>query len=418
MKRTFALTALFLTFCVAQAASAQPLPLARPAQQGFSPERLKRVQETVERAVDEGKHAGAVWLIARNGRVVDWQACGYRDLESRSLMERNSICRIYSMSKIVTSAATLILLEEGKIALDDPVGRYLPELSNPQVLIGGTSETPKLESAKSAVTIKHLLTHTSGYLYDFSGNSPAHQLYKQQDLWNSGSLKEFVNRVAKLPLAHHPGEKWTYGINNDILGALIEVVSGQSFEEFLQQRIFGPLNMRDTAFHVPAEKTNRLARTYSQGSGGKLVEGHDFLGAYTEEGRGIASGGAGLFSTAGDFARFAQMLLDGGELDGKRILSRKSVELMTANHLQLLPVDHHNYSPGHGWGLGVEVRLDLGRGSTLGTPGQFGWYGAATTYCQIDPKEKLVAVLFTQHFPFNQHGLFGSFANAYYQALD
>jgi CubicO group peptidase (beta-lactamase class C family) len=416
MKKTSACLVVHL-FASLLFASAQPLPQSPPDRHGISPERLKRVEETIRRAVDDGHHAGAAWLLARNGEIVDWQSYGYRDLEALLPMERNTICRIYSMSKIVTSVAVLILVEEGRVGLDDPIGKFLPALSQAQVLTGGTSDAPELVPAKSPVTIKHLLTHTSGYDYDFANTQLINQLYQKQDLWNSTSLKEFVSRVARLPLAHQPGEKFTYGINNDILGALIDTVSGKSFEDFVQERICGPLQMHDTAFHVPPDKTNRLARIYAQGEGGKLVEAQDFLGAYVEKGRGIPCGGAGLFSTAGDYARFAQMLLNGGSLEGTRVLSRKTVELMTSNHVQHLPGENHGFSPAHGWGLGVEVRLDLGRGSNLGSHGQFGWYGAATTYCQIDPKEKLVAVLFTQHFPFNQHGLFGRFANTYYSAL-
>ncbi len=395
--------------------AAQPLPAVPPASQGFDPDRLRRVHDVVNGFIESGRHAGAAWAIARNGRIVDFQAIGLMDVAGRRPMAKDTICRIYSMSKIVTSVAVLILLEEGRLSLEDPVGRHLPELASPKVFTGGTIEDPELADARGPVTIRHLLTHTSGYIYDFSGDDALARMYKAQDLWNSPSLPEFIARVARLPLRHQPGEAFTYGINTDILGAVIEKVSGQSFEEFLQTRICQPLGMKDTSFDVPPEKMDRLAKIHENAEGG-LRETEDFLGSYPEAGRGIPCGGAGLFSTVADYTRFAQMLLNGGALEGRRILGRKTVELMTANHLELLPGEPA-MANGKGFGLGVEVQRDLGHSTILSSPGQYGWYGAATTYCQIDPKEKIVAVLFTQHFPFNQHGIFQAFQNAYYQAL-
>jgi CubicO group peptidase (beta-lactamase class C family) len=397
-------------------ASAQPLPVGRPAAEGFDPARLKRVREGIEDFISTGRYAGAAWLIARNGKVIEFHSAGSRDVQGALPMEKDTICRIYSMSKIVTSVAVLCLMEEGRLVLDDPIEKFLPDLKGPMVLTGGTADAPELADAKSTVTIRHLLTHTSGYIYDFGGDDPLSQLYKRQDLWNATSLDEFIDRVARLPLKHSPGEAFTYGINNDILGALIEVVSRQTFEDFMQARICKPLGMSDTSFDVPPEKMNRLAKIHSQAEG-SLRESQDFLGSYPEKGRGIPCGGAGLFSTVADYTRFAQMLLNGGVLDGQRILSRKTIELMTANHLQLVSTNAYAFTPGKGFGLGVEVQLDLGRGVLPGSPGQFGWYGAATTYCQIDPKENIVAILFAQHFPFNEHGLFGRFQNSYFQAL-
>lgn len=401
----------------ARAGQASPLPAGRPAAEGVDPVRLKRVREVVERYVADSKHAGVVWLIARNGKVVDFQAVGRRDVAGDLPMEKDTICRIYSMSKIVTSVAVLMLMEEGRFTLDQPVAELLPELRHPKVMTGGTVEAPVLVDAVRPVTIRHLLTHTSGYVYDFDGEDALHRLYRGKDLWNSTSLKDFTTRVATLPLKHQPGEAYTYGINCDILGAVIEAASGQSFEDFLQARICRPLGLKDTSFDVVPEKMPRLSKIHAHGPDGKLVETQDFLGSYPEAGRGIPCGGAGLFSTVGDYARFAQMLGNGGELDGHRLLGRKTVELMTSNQMLSVGDGTHAFSRAKGFGLGVEVQLDLGRSGQLATPGQFGWYGAATTYCQIDPKEKLVAVAFAQHFPFNQHDFFAHFANAYYQAL-
>jgi CubicO group peptidase (beta-lactamase class C family) len=222
-------------------------------------------------------------------------------------------------------------------------------------------------------------------------------------------------KLGTLPLKHQPGDAYTYGVNQDVQGALIERVSGQRFGMFLEERIFRPLGMKDTGFDVPPEKLNRLARTYKLADG-KFVEDKPIVETWPEEGRGIEAGGAGIFSTAGDFARFAQMLCNGGTLDGKRILGRKTIELMTANHMVTLP-NNQAATRQKGFGLGVEVTTDLGQLSMPSSIGQFGWYGAATTYCQIDPKEKIVAIALAQHFPFNQHGFFAQFQTGYYQAL-
>lgn len=396
---------------------AAQLPSTPPGAGGFDPHRLEVLHRTMRALVDEGKQAGIVWLIARDGKIVDFEATGHRDLEHKLPMQKDTICRVYSMSKLVTSVATLVLLEEGKVLLDDPVGDHLPELKTMRVMTGGTAETPQLVDTRRPVTIKHLLTHTSGLIYDFDGTDALHQLYQRADLWSGTSLKDFTAKVARLPLRHQPGEDWSYGINCDVLGALVERVSGQPFEAFLRDRIFGPLGMKDTSFDVPAGKRARLARTYRHDPAGKLVEAEPMLGTWPEAGRGLASGGAGLFSTAGDYARFAQMLLNGGELEGRRILGRKTVEFMTANHLTALPRPRHAYNPAMGFGLGVEVRMEQGQATCLGSVGQFGWYGAATTYCQIDPQERIVAIALAQHFPFNQHKLFERFANGCFQAL-
>lgn len=384
----------------------------------FSPERLQRLDRVLADSVDRGQHAGAIWLIARDGVVAHRGAHGFRDLEARLPMERDTICRMYSMTKIVTSVAALMLVEEGRIRLDDSASDYLPELKQMKVFTGGTADAPELAPAARPITVKHLLTHTSGFIYDFDGNDALHVIYQRAKLWEGKSLGEFVAKVSQLPLAFQPGDEWKYGINSDVLGALVEAVSGQPFEELLRERIFIPLAMKDTGFDLPAEKLNRLAKTYKHGTDGRLVETEPILGTWTETGRGLAAGGSGLFSTADDYARFAQMLCNGGQLEGKRILSRKMVELMTSNQLAAMNPPHHAFSVANGWGLGVEVQRNLGHSSLPGSPGAFGWYGAATTYCRIDPRVRLVAILLTQHFPFNEHKLFEQFTSLYYGALE
>jgi CubicO group peptidase (beta-lactamase class C family) len=405
---------LLLALACAVAVSIQAqLPTTSPKAAGFDPARLEVLHATTKRFVDEGRHAGLITLLARDGRMVDFQAYGWRDVEKQLPMERDTICRVYSMSKIITCAATLILLEEGRFNLEDPVTNYLPELKEMSVWAGGNGAKP--EGLKRPITVKHLLTHTSGLIYDFAGNDELVKLWRAADLWSGPGLTNFTARLGKLPLRHQPGDAYTYGVNMDVLGALIERVSDRRFGAFLEERLFGPLGMKDTAFDVPPDKMNRLAKTYKLVNG-KFVEDQPIIETWPEAGRGIEAGGAGIFSTAGDFARFAQMLCNGGTLDGKRILGRKTVELMTANHMATLP-NNQAETRQKGFGLGVEVATDLGQLSVPSSPGQFGWYGAATTYCQIDPKERIVAIALAQHFPFNQHNFFAAFQTGYYQAL-
>ena len=386
------------------------LPTTSARAAGFDPARLEVLHATTKRFVDQGRHAGIITLLARDGKIVDFQTYGFRDVEKKLPMERDTIVRVYSMSKIITCAATLILFEEGRFNLDDPVAKYLPELKEMKVWTNGATEP-----LKRPITVKHLLTHTSGLIYDFAGEDELTKLWRAADLWSGPGLTNFIARLGKLPLKHQPGDAYTYGVNQDVLGALIERVSGQRFGAFLEERVFQPLGMKDTAFDVPPEKMNRLAKTYKL-ERGQFVEDKPIVETWPEEGRGIEAGGAGIFSTAGDYARFAQMLLNGGTLEGRRILGRKTIELMTANHMVTLPNNQAAARP-KGFGLGVEVTTDLGQLSVPSSIGQFGWYGAATTYCQIDPKERLVAIALAQHFPFNQHNFFAAFQTGYYQAL-
>lgn len=406
---------LALACTVAVAVQAQ-LPTTSPKAAGFDPARLEVWHATTKRFVEEGKHAGLITLLARDGKIVDFQTYGYRDVEKKLPMERDTICRVYSMSKIITCAATLILFEEGKFNLDDPIAKYLPELKDMKVWTSGTQEAPQTEALKRPITIKHLLTHTSGLIYEFQGNDELTKLWRSVDLWNGPGLNSFTAKLGKLPLKHQPGDAYTYGVNMDVLGALIERVSGQTFGAFLEERMFALLAMKDTGFDVPPAKMNRLAKTYKHGPDGKFVEDKPIIETWPEAGRGIEAGGAGIFSTADDYARFAQMLCNGGTLDGKRILGRKTVELMTANHMVMLP-NNQAATRQKGFGFGVEVTTDLGQLSMPSSLGQFGWYGAATTYCQIDPKERLVAIALAQHFPYNEHGFFAQFQTGYYQAL-
>ncbi len=388
-----------------------PLPNIAPVSAGFSPEGLDRLHRSLNGVVDGGKYAGYVMLIARNGRVVDWQAYGSRDAVAKLPMEKDSIVRIYSMSKLVTSVAALMLVEEGRLGLQDPVERYLPALKGRKVLTGGTVDAPVLVDARQPMTIRQLLTHTSGLYYDSTSDDVARKLQERANIWEAKNLDDFVQRVATLPLHDQPGERFRYSVSTDILGAVIEKASGQSLDAFFQSRIFDPLKMRDTGFAIGAVKRSRLARIHA------LDPATGRLALKPEEKLAFPSGGGGLYSTAGDYARFAQMLLNGGELEGARILGRKTVELMTQNHLSGLAQPWTNFNEARGFGLGVAVLNDLGKSHTLGSRGQFGWEGMATTIVQIDPREQIVAILLCQHLPFNEGDMFSRFSNGYYAAL-
>jgi CubicO group peptidase (beta-lactamase class C family) len=415
--RTLAI-AFTLGLVLVATAAAQPLPAAPAESEGFSTERLERVHAMLKRHVDEGKHAGLISLIVRHGRIVDWQTYGSRDLGARLPMEKDTIVRLYSMSKIISSVAVMILHEEGRLKLDDKVGTYLPAMAKMQVFAGGSVAKPKLVAARRELTIKDLLTHTSGLIYGF-GNSPIDEIYRNAKLLESPSMDAFVAKLATLPLAFQPGEKYGYGLGIDVLGAIVEKVSGTPFERFVEERITKPLGMVDTAYDVPEAKRSRLAKVYTLDKANAFTEVPDgqLAGVFPEPGRGFAAGGAGMFSTIGDYARFGQMLLNGGELDRVRILGRKTVELMMANHLNQLAVPTTSASGAEGFGLGGRVRIDLAKGNQLGSVGQFGWSGAATTYFDIDPKEQTLMLVFAQHFPFNQHGLFWQFSTLVYASL-
>ena len=399
---------------------AEPLPRESPEKVGLNAERLGKMRAMIQQFIDDGKHAGAVCLVARKGKVADLATFGHRDLEARAPMTPDTIFRIYSMSKIITSVATLMLFEEGRFALDDPVTDYIPELRNLKVINPGGGDQADLARMKRPMTIKHLLTHTAGFTYDFSAPDQIKPYWNKADIWNEAvDLKEFVRRISFVPLAHHPGDRYTYGVNTDVLGYLVQVVSGMPFEKFLQDRIFTPLRMVDTGFDVPPEKMDRLARLYEHGPGKALRPvAKAPYGTYAEAGKGFASGGGGLFSTVHDYFRFGQMLLNGGELDGSRILGRKTVEFMTANHLTFLERPTLDARGADGFGLGGSVRLDVAKSGALGSVGQFGWNGAATTTFIMDPHEQTIALLLAQHLPYNQHGLFQTFTTLVYAAIE
>ena len=384
---------------------------------GFSPQRLERLNRTIQSFVEEGKHAGISLLLLRKGEVADFFTVGVRDRELGLPIQGDTIFRIYSLTKIITSVAALTLIEEGKLGLLQPVEKYLPEFSDRQIFVGGTAQQMGLTPAKVPITIHHLFTHTSGFTYG-DGEEPLDEVYQRAGLEKAESLEGLVNILARLPLKREPGTAYEYGYSTDILARVVEVVSGQPFDLFIKERILEPLGMVDTGFSVDQTKRHRLAKVYEHGKNGDLqvAEGleHEDSGGV----RVFPAGGAGLFSTIEDYSRFGQMLCNGGELNGVRILSRKAFEQMTVDHLGGLRVTNRTYTEGYGFGLGVAVRINNGLAGTLGTLGSFGWSGKATTLCSVDPAEQLVMLIFTQHLPYDEHGLFERFTNLVYQALE
>ncbi len=384
---------------------AQELPTAKPESVGLSAERLDRISATVQKDIDEKRIAGAVTLVMRHGQVTWIKAQGMSDLEAGKPMRQDSIFRICSMTKPITSTAVMILYEEGKFMLDDPISKYIPEFKNPKVLVKSETGTTHTIPAKREITIRDLLTHTSGLTYHW--NSDLGQMYKDANVAHGilpydGTIEDNVKRLATLPLLFSPGEKFEYSLGVDVLGRLVEVVSGQSLDEFFRVRIFQPLGMKDTYFFLPENKLDRLATAYTYYDGKGLmrfpdtpiVEGSMVYSAdYPYKGaKKLFAGGAGLTSTAGDYARFCQMILNGGKLGEKRLLSRKSVELMSHDQLGKIAPDE-----GFGLGFGVEgVKTPL---HELGSTGEYGWGGFFYTAFSIDPKEEMIVVFMGQLHP-------------------
>ena len=372
---------------------------ATPESLGFSSARLARIGVAMQRHVDEGRLPGAATLIARRGRIVHLETIGWADVAARRALEPGTICRIYSMTKPITVVAALLLWEEGRILLDDPIGAYLPELAGMPVLRGMERGVPMLAPANRPATIRHLMTHTAGMAYGvFEGANPGERLYAEAELLRPDrSLAHMVTALGRLPLLFDPGSRWLYSVSIDVLGRLVEVVSGQSLTEFLQERIFRPLGMVDTGFAVSGAAAGRLATLYGPAEWGGITPipapcGRDF--ARLEP---MCSGGGGLVGTIVDYARFAQMLLSGGELHGTRLLAPRTVALMASNHL---PPEAGPYGDpphaGHGFGLGVRVLRDPGLAGQLDGVGSFGWSGLAHTDFWVDPANEVVGVFMTQ----------------------
>ena len=417
-----------LTVAAQQAAppaTAAPARQSAPAAVGVSAERFQRLHQGMQRFVDRKEVSGIVTLVTRDGRTADMHAVGLQDVDSKTPMRTDTIFRIASMTKPITSVAIMMLYEEGKLLLTDPVSKFIPGFKSMQVLEQGAD---KPVAARRPISIRDLLTHRSGITYGFINGGAVGNGYRKNGVVDGLSATtlttaEAINKLAAEPLVAQPGSAYNYSLSTDVLGRVVEVASGQPFEAFLRERIFRPLKMNDTDFVVPDAKWSRLATVYSpDGAGGiRPMRDPETFGntvmspiEYYKSPKTYFSGGAGLVSTAADYARFGHMLLNGGVLDGARLLSPKTIELMTVSHtgdLGALPVA----GPGRGFGLGFFVVTDLATSQTLGSVGNFGWSGIYGTTFWVDPKERLVAVMMVQRYPGSP--VAAAFQPLVYQAL-
>jgi CubicO group peptidase (beta-lactamase class C family) len=382
-----------------------------PEAVGLSSSRLQYLDRYIQtRYVDTGRLPCAMTLIERRGQTAHFSAQGQMDLERGRPLQQDTLFRIYSMTKPITSVALMMLVEEGRIALDDPVHRYIPQWRNLGVYEGGFMETFRTRPTKAPMRIIDLLRHTSGLTYGLQQRTNVDAAYRKfgfGDPAGAGSLEAMIEGLAKIPLEASPGDVWNYSVSTDVLGYLVGKISGVPFEEFLRHRIFGPLGMVDTGFFVPAAQASRLASCYVLAPDGRMKLQDDSQGSRFLQPPAFISGGGGLVSTAADYLRFCRMLLNGGVLDGTRLLSPKTIELMTLNHLpggKELPdlsvslFSEASYS-GVGFGLGFAVTTNPARALIPGSQGDFSWGGMASTYFWIDPREQLIVIFMTQLIP-------------------
>jgi len=397
-----------------QTAATRPVPAssATPASVGLSADRLDRLHRGMQGFVDRREAAGIVTLVARDGKTVDLHATGFQDAESRTPMRPDTLFRIASMTKPITSVAVMMLYEEGKLLLTDPVSKFIPAFKGQRVLAAGPDAAAGPVPTRRDINMRDLLSHRSGLTYGFLNGGPVGNGYRANGVTDgltatTMTLAQAIDRLAAEPLVAQPGSAWNYSLSTDVLGRVVEVASGQPFETFLRERIFAPLGMTDTDFVVPDAKWPRLATVYSpDGAGGiRPMKDPESFGNTTmspvasyKPGKTYFSGGAGLVSTARDYARFATMLLNGGALDGVRLLSPKTVELMTVSHTSDLPASGL-VGNGAQFGLGFRVVTDLGATQALGSPGIYGWSGIYGTVFWVDPKERLVAIMMVQRYP-------------------
>jgi CubicO group peptidase (beta-lactamase class C family) len=423
----FVLILCSMLFLPEQASSAG-LPSVPPREVGLNYERFLHLDNLLRDYVERGELAGVIGVVARRGRIAHFFKHGVRDIASGKPLRDDSIFRIYSMTKPVASVAVMILWERGLFQLDDPVERYIPEFGKIKVIYPERGSNSLLEP-ENKITVKQLLTHTAALNYNYPEGSELQSRYRDLNARKHDlTLKQWTQHLAEFPVTHQPGTKWQYSSpSTDVLGYLVEVLSGQRFDVFLQQEIFEPLGMKDTGFHVPSEKVERFTAMYGPpakaGEELTLLEGID-ASRYTAGPATFFSGSGGLVSTAGDYIRFAQMMLNGGELDGTKILSRKTVELISANHLrpEMIPFGFNDprlayVTRGWGFGLGYAVLLDVPLHGMAGSIGTFKWAGAANTDHWIDPQEELIGLLLTQFMPNGHYPVDRQFRNIVYQAI-
>jgi len=390
---------------------------------GFSSERLQRIYKNMNEWVSKGWIQGSVGMVIRNGKIVYYNAAGYNDIEAKAPMQKDAIFRIASQTKAITSVAVMMLYEEGKFMLDDPVSKYIPSFVDEKVLDKFNEKDSSYTTvpAKRQITIRDLLTHTSGISYGGIGTKEASAIYAKNKI-NIGlevkdeKLSAIIDRLGQLPLMHQPGEKWTYGLNIDVLGDLVEIWSGRTLDEFFRKRIFEPLGMKDTYFNLPKEKASRLVSIYNEDSLGHLVKQQDKqFGSsvnYPLENKTSFSGGGGLSSTIYDYAIFLQMMLNGGEYNGVRLLSRNTVRMMTMNQIGELGLDENKF------GLGFMIVSDKGSSLFPSQEGTYGWGGIFSTSYWVDPKEKMIILFYRQTGSTTHKELGDKFRVLAYQALN
>jgi CubicO group peptidase (beta-lactamase class C family) len=391
-----------------------------PEDVGLSGARLYKIDHLTQRYIDEGKLPGTITLVARRGEIVHLESQGLMDIEADKKMQDDTIFRIYSMSKPITSVALMMLYEDGCFQLDDPVSRFIPGFKDLKVY-GESGHTP----TERQMTIRDLLTHTSGLSYGFLQTHPVDDLYQDAAVDQSESLDEMVAKLCELPLVFSPGTRWRYSVATDVCGYLVQKISDIPFDDFLKEQIFDPLEMKDTGFYVPEDEVHRFAANYQKTpeDGMQLIDSPE-RSPYLKR-RNMHSGGGGLVSTVHDYYRFAQLLLNGGEYDGVRLLGTKTMELMTSNHLpnngDLTSMGQAVFSEtpfdGIGFGLGFSVMLDPTDAQILGTPGEFAWGGAASTYFWVDPEEDMLAIFLTQLMPSSSYQIRREMRVAAYQAI-
>ena len=401
MKRALIVAALLLPLLAPAAGRTQGLPTAKPEEVGLSSPRLARATEIVKGQIAKRRYPGVVALVARRGKVVYFEALGQRDPQSGAPMTKDAIFRLYSMTKPFTSVAMMVLVEDGKVLLNDPVSRYLPAFKNLQVSVPRVDAqtgtvTYALVPVEPEMTIQDLLRHTSGLVYEDTSHPEVRAAYLREGVdWKGVTPAEQIARLARVPLAHQPGSAWEYSYSTDVAGRVIEVVTGASLGQFFQERIFAPLSMIDTGFLVPAAKAGRLAQPFAKDPvTGEAVTLLDVTTTQKNH-----AGGAGAAGTAMDYARFCQMLLDGGHLGSTRVLGRATVAQMTADHLGDIPVASPILARGYGFGLGFAVRKETGLHWVTGSAGEYRWAGAAGTSFWVDPKERMIVVWMTQGQP-------------------
>lgn len=393
------------------------LPMAEPESVGMSAERLQRIDAFTQRYIDDEMVAGTVTLVARKGKVVHFSAQGMKDVERNQPMTTDTIFRMASMTKPIASVALMMLYEEGYFQLDDPISDWLPEFKNMMVEVEQSDGSTRLEPAQTPISFTHILTHTAGLMNSYRGDIARYSEVAR--VQGDEKLDSWTERLATLPLRYEPGTRWEYSAATSVVGRLVEVISGDDLDTFFRERIFEPLQMNDTYFYLPPDKVNRFATLYGpdadNGNRMMLTEVGDERSNYVSGPRAFYSGAGGLVSTAHDYVRFQQMMLNGGELDGVRLLGSKTVELIFANHTGDLPL--WLSGPGMGFGLGYSVVLDRAVAHTSDTEGSVSWGGAFGTLFWIDPEEELLAIILTQIRPYSHIKLREGFHNVVNQAI-